>query len=34
MWRDDFGASVEQMADDIDRALRAAIAAAEGEPAG
>ena len=31
MWRDDFGASVEQIADDIDRTLRAAIAAAERE---
>jgi AcrR family transcriptional regulator len=28
MWRDDFGASVEEIADDIDRTLRAAIAAA------
>ena len=31
MWRDDFGASVEEIADDIDRALRATIAAAEKE---
>ena len=31
MWRDDFGASVEEIADDIDRTLRAAIAAAERE---
>lgn len=31
MWRDDFGASVEEIADDIDRAVRAAIAAAEKE---
>ena len=34
MWRDDFGASVEQIADDVDRALRAAIAAAAGESVG
>ena len=27
MWRDDFGASVEQIADEIDRVLRAAIVA-------
>ena len=31
MWRDDFGASVEEIADDIDRTVRAAIAAAERE---
>jgi AcrR family transcriptional regulator len=31
MWRDDFGASLEEVADDIDRTLRAAIAAAERE---
>ncbi len=31
MWRDDFGASVEEVADDIDRAIRAAITAAERE---
>ena len=31
MWRDDFGASVEEIADDIDRAIRAAIADAERE---
>lgn len=34
MWRDDFGASVELIADDIDRALRAAIGAAAAESAG
>jgi AcrR family transcriptional regulator len=28
-WRDDFGASVEEIADDIDRTVRAAIAAAK-----
>ena len=31
MWRDDFGASVDEIADDIDRTLRAAIAAASKE---
>ena len=31
MWRDDFGASVEEIADDIDVTLRAAIAAAQAE---
>ena len=31
IWRDDFGASVEEIADDIDRTLRAAIAGAEKE---
>lgn len=31
MWRDDFGASVEEIAGDIDWTLRAAIAAAEAE---
>ena len=31
MWRDDFGASVEEVADDIDRTIRAVIAAAEKE---
>lgn len=31
MWRDDFGASVEDVADDIDTAIRAVIAAAERE---
>ena len=31
MWRDDFGASVEEIADDIDRTVRAAIAAAAKE---
>lgn len=31
MWRDDFGASVEEIADDIDRTIRAAIADAERE---
>lgn len=31
MWRHDFGASVEEIADDIDRALRAVIAAAATE---
>ena len=31
MWRGDFGASVEEIADDIDRTLRAAIAAAAKE---
>jgi len=29
MWRDDFGASVHEVADDIDNAIRAVIAAAE-----
>jgi hypothetical protein len=31
MWRDDFGASVEEVAGEIDRTVRAAIAAAEME---
>jgi len=31
MWRDDFGASVEEIADDIDRTIRAAITDAERE---
>jgi AcrR family transcriptional regulator len=33
MWRDDFGASVEQIADEIDHTLRAAIAAIATETA-
>lgn len=33
MWRDDFGASIDEIADDIDWTLRAAIATAEAEPA-
>jgi AcrR family transcriptional regulator len=32
MWRDDFGASVEEIADDIDQTVRAAIAAAREIP--
>ena len=32
MWRDDFGASVEEIADDIDRTMRAAIAATKETP--
>lgn len=31
MWRDDFGASVDEIADDIDQTMRAAIAAAPKE---
>jgi len=31
MWRNDFGASVQEVADDIDKAIRAVIAAAQEE---